>query len=275
VIFIITALMAEAAPIIEHFKLKKDITNNTYQLYRNYDIVLIISGVGKIKSAMAATYLFSTYNSKERNFLINIGFCGTNSSKYRLGTPLLIHKITDVDTNYDYYPDIFIDSTLPREALYCYSKPVKKENINTKEDIFCDMESSGIMEVSKKFTYSHEVVIIKIISDYLSIENLNHEILKNYIKDNILYIEQIIKQLKSLNYSFNELFMEEEENFLDIISDNLRFTTSMKQILLKKIKKAKLEHKEPLKVLKLFTEINVNSKIEGKKIFEQIIDKLK
>jgi ATP-binding cassette subfamily B protein len=71
-------------------------------------------------------------------------------------------------TNTDYYPDVFIGQDLPREALSCYSRPVLRESFNCETAVFCDMESAGIIEVAKKFTYAHQVAIVKIISDYLT-----------------------------------------------------------------------------------------------------------
>jgi nucleoside phosphorylase len=100
--------------------------------------------------------------------LINIGFCGSSTTHYKLGSLLLIDKITDMDTNTDYYPDVFIGQDLPREALSCYSRPVLRESFNCETAVFCDMESAGIIEVAKKFTYAHQVAIVKIISDYLT-----------------------------------------------------------------------------------------------------------
>ncbi|MCM8709859.1 nucleoside phosphorylase [Clostridium sp. SYSU_GA19001] len=274
-IFIVTALMIEAAPIIEHYKLKKDMTIHAYPVYKNSEITLIISGVGKVKSAMAAVYLLSNYKFTVKDILLNIGFCGSSSNKFELGSLLAAHKITDMDTGKDYYPDIFAGSNIPKVALCCYSKLLKKEALDTDKDIFCDMESAGIMEVSQKFTYAHQVIILKIISDFLKPENLNKDILQGYIKKNLTYIKQVIEELIQLNNNFDEFSLEEEEKLLNYISKNLRFTTAMKQLLFKEIKKAKIRGLEPLKVLEPFMKINVNSKLEGKNIFEQINEKFK
>lgn len=64
-IFIVTALMLEAAPIIDYFKLKKDMTIHPYSVYKGSDIALIVSGVGKLKSAMAQSfYIIYTVQGK-------------------------------------------------------------------------------------------------------------------------------------------------------------------------------------------------------------------
>ena len=348
-VLIATALMIEATPIIEHFNLKKDISIHAYPVYRNSNIALIVSGTGKVKIAMAMTYLlticertyckqnnysniYSTHcsshysnhchsncinthynifnnnynnncsnnkndyiskkssigncnNEIRKHILLNVGFCGTNNTQYNLGKLLVMHKITDMDTGRDFYPDVFLDTTFCRESLCCYSKPVRREDISEDKNVFCDMESSGIMEVARKFTYAHQVLILKVVSDYLTPENLNKELLLNYICQNMLYIEQAINQIQQLNDSCSKfscgfptsgrLLTNEENIILKLISDNLRFTEAMQQIIVKKVKNSKIKGFEPLNILKFYIDIKVNTKIEGKKLFEQIIERLK
>ncbi|HOJ10045.1 MAG TPA: nucleoside phosphorylase [Clostridiales bacterium] len=286
-VFIVTALMIEAAPIIKHFKLKKDMSVHKYQVYKNSAIVLIISGVGKVRSAMASVYLLSNHEITGTDIFLNIGFCGAGSTKYPPGSMLLINKITDIDTGKDYYPDVFINQALPREAICCYSRPLHKEDLKSQTEIFCDMESSGIMEAANKFIYAHQVVILKVISDYLTPENLNKDQLQTLLENHMPYIEQIINELQQLNelLQLNEglndrcsKFTSKEEKeviaIISDISDNLRFSVTMKQILFKEAKKAKQKGIDPLKILKPLTETKVNSKVEGKKIFGQLIEKL-
>lgn len=277
-VYFVTALMIEAAPIIEHFKLKKDLSIHAYQVYCSQDMALIISGVGKIKSAMAVVYLLSLYKvnkSAEKDFLINIGFCGESSCKYNMGSLLRINKITDMDTGYDYYPDVFYGNNVPEEALCCYSRPLKKDDYKDGAGVFCDMESSGIMEASKKFLYAHQVIILKVVSDFLSPENLNKDMLKGFIKKELPLIQQLIDEFRKLNKSSSEDLSETEKNMLITVAMNLRFSEAMKVITYKNVKKAKLLGMNPLKILECYSDININSKSEGKKVFEHINEKLK
>jgi len=272
-VFIITALLVEATPIIQYFKLKKDMNIHAYQVYRNSEMALIISGVGKIKSAMAAMYLCSVYHADKQDILMNIGFCGTNNIKYQPGDMLIINKVTDMDTGYDYYPDIYYSADIPQENIRCYSTPVLSKDHTNEKMIVCDMESAGIMEAAKKITYAHNVIILKIISDYLTPENLDKGLLQNYIRKQLPKIEDIIHEVKQMNRSLNEISLKDEKEALDALSEKLKFSESMKQMLLKKIKKAKLQGLNPLNILESSMNMEVNSKTEGKKIFEQISKK--
>ncbi|HEX2927499.1 MAG TPA: nucleoside phosphorylase [Ruminiclostridium sp.] len=242
-----------------------------YSVYRGPDIALIVSGVGKVKSAMAAVYLHSACSAGHSDVLINIGFCGAGSRQYEPGSLLAACKITDMDTGRDYYPDIFFGNQLPRIPLFCYSKPVKTDDLQNKTGFFCDMESAGIMEASKKLSYSHNVLVLKIISDYLMPDNLGKKLLKSYIKSNMPVLESITEEMKCLNDSFKGLSLEEEKDSIDTLAASLRFSEAMRLILLKEVKKARINGREPLKTLKSFYGLNSYSKAEGKKIFEQII----
>ena len=51
-IYIVTALAQEAIPLIQHFKLKKDLSHTKFDIYRNDMIKLIVSGTGKLKYVM-------------------------------------------------------------------------------------------------------------------------------------------------------------------------------------------------------------------------------
>ena len=270
-ISIVTALMLEAKPIIEHFKLKKDIDIHPYPVYRNSDISLIVSGIGKIKSAMAAVYLLSVYNTTKNDSLLNIGFCGASKTNYDIGSLLLINKVTDMDTKKDYYPDVLININIPQVSLQCFQQTIS--NNEWDNEFYCDMESTGIMEVANKFIYAHNVVLLKIISDFLQPKNLDNKILKKYITDNMHLIENTINEMKQ-NNSFIKASTSVDEIAFGI-AKNLMFSESMKKMFLKEITKASNKGLDVQKILEPFSNIKANSKTEGKKIFEKINQKLK
>ncbi len=275
-VFIVTALKIEAEPLIEHFKLKKDMDIHCFSVYRNSDITLIISGVGKVKSAMATMYLLSTHQTTLQDVLLNIGFCGTNNIKYSLGTMVAVNKVTDMDTKRDYYPDVFIKESIPFANLCCYSRPVAQNMVQEEKEVFCDMESAGIMEASKKFYYAHQVILLKIVSDYLNPEKLDKLSLKNFVKKSTPLIEKIIKNAVQLNSSFKGVSLDEnEKSLLDTISQNLKFSKTMGKMLFKNAVQAKAKGIDVYNKIYSFLNIEVNSKLEGKKIFEEIQQKLK
>ena len=86
-LYIITALKAEAQAFVEKFKLKE---------YKNEDITLFVSGIGK--ENMRNTTLQVLKNFQENDKIVNIGICGA-SLNYKIGQLIdaRVEKITCVD----------------------------------------------------------------------------------------------------------------------------------------------------------------------------------
>ncbi|MDE6816913.1 MAG: hypothetical protein K2P71_12940, partial [Lachnospiraceae bacterium] len=76
-IYIITAMYAEAHAFIERFHLKKDPSQTRFQVFQNTDegILLVISGTGPVPAAVAAGSILTQFGAGEEDFLINAGIC--------------------------------------------------------------------------------------------------------------------------------------------------------------------------------------------------------
>lgn len=210
-IYILTALMLEAAPLIRHFGLKKDLRRRDLPVFRHADILLAVSGIGKVQAAMAAAVLLSANPPTEQDLLLNIGFCGiktqdvgsirvqgagsthtqedcsTPAQTIPAGTILSIWKVTDMDTGRDLYPDVFHGLDLPAATLECHPvvltippdvRPVPSISLSapifSPEIVAIDMESAGIMAASRVWLAPHQVVLLKIVSDHLDLVSQAH-----------------------------------------------------------------------------------------------------
>ncbi|NLN03474.1 MAG: 5'-methylthioadenosine/S-adenosylhomocysteine nucleosidase [Clostridiaceae bacterium] len=272
-IYIHTALSIEASPLIDGFKLKKDMDVNEFQVFGNEDMMMIISGVGKVKSAMALSYLFGKYGVCEKDILLNIGYCGSSSDEVPLGMLMLANKVVDMDTGREYFPDLFLTGYRQR-CISCFSNVVKRSTENT-ENIFVDMESAGVMEASYKFLYPHQTVIVKIVSDYLDDERKDVSFLKSLMTENLSNIEDIIKQAKEIAGMTKGLDMAEEYAMLERISENMRFTKGMMNLLRPNVRKAKIKGYDTIGILHGFLDRKSSSRIERKRVFDELLKKLK
>jgi len=81
----------EAKPFIKGFSLKR-IENEYFSIYNLNQIFLVISGIGKVNSSIAASYLIDKYDIAQ---LFNIGACGSTNSKFNVGDILHINRILD------------------------------------------------------------------------------------------------------------------------------------------------------------------------------------
>ena len=203
VLNIVTALKIEANPIIEHFKLKCE-----NGIYKNEKINLIITGQGKIKSAVNTALLLNSHNFPTLNF----GICGSN--KYDINRGFFIHKIIDTDTSFEYYPDYFKNNS---EVLHTVSQ------INDYYPLV-DMEGSGFFEACYKFLNVNEIILYKIVSDTPATP-LKTDMIPELIKSHIHIIEEIISNLKS-----NDIF-KEIEILLYEASNKMHLTATQKNQL--------------------------------------------
>jgi hypothetical protein len=180
---IVTALKIEAGPIIDYFQLK-----SRNGIYQNGKINLIITGQGKIKCAVNTALLLS----KHRFPTLNIGIAG--SGKHETGTGFFIHKITDTDTGYNYYPDYFNGQS---EEIHTVSSLGKYYTLT-------DMESSGFFEACYKFLNVNEIILYKIVSDTPLYKPDKNEI-SELIKPHINIIEKLTSQTDEKKDFFDEI----------------------------------------------------------------------
>jgi nucleoside phosphorylase len=167
--YIVTALKSEAQPIIDHLNLQKDSNN----IYKNSDTKLIISGIGKLNSAIATTNLLSTNILADDDMILNFGMCG--SSYHEVGTLLNINKI--IDRCSDKVVHLKEQNGI---TISCYDKAQKDLKDQT-----LDMESFGFYQASKKFIKVENIKIIKIVSDKIDDTILSPKEVYNLIQPHI------------------------------------------------------------------------------------------
>jgi len=180
---IVTALKIEAEPIINKYKLK-----SSNGIYQNENINLIITGQGKIKCAINTALLLSKHNCPT----LNIGIAG--SDDYEINEGFFIHKITDTDTGYEYYPDIIHS---PSEEVYTVSKIGKYYKLT-------DMESSGFFEAAYKFLNVNEIILYKIVSDTPQ-KKPEPEKIPDLINSHLNIIDLLIEKFSQKNDFFKEI----------------------------------------------------------------------
>jgi len=188
---IVCAYLKEAKPLIEWFNLKK--RDDKFLIYENKKIKLIISNQGKINSAIATTYLLSKF---ELDYILNIGIAGSNDKK--IGEIFLINKI-----NENLFPDILISHPFKESSIICFDEVVIGGDYS-----LVDMESEGFFRAAVKFLKTHQIFLIKIVSDNLVCFRPTQEFINNLF---LPHKEKIISFINSLKSSEKIDFSEAEE----------------------------------------------------------------
>ncbi|XDD50393.1 phosphorylase [Leptospira sp. WS92.C1] len=169
-IFIVVALLPEAKPLITTLDLKILRDQTSFPIYQNEKYSLVVSGIGKVCSAIATTFLLTQYKNEDRNgsWIFNFGICGAPKEISQIGESFLIHKITDRGTGKSGYPDILFKSSLRESSLLTVDQPVFENESVELPNTLVDMEASGFFQASRKFFTSDKIRIVKTVSDHFT-----------------------------------------------------------------------------------------------------------
>lgn len=194
-IALVVALKDEAKPLIEYFKLAHLPEFKEFKIYKKDEVLLIISGVGKVKSAVATGYMLMKF--KDLKAVINFGICGCGDLKINVGEMLLANKVVDEATGRSFFSDIPSSHNLREFTIHTYDKPVENQKVGS---IGVDMEASGFFEGALKFVKADRIFAVKLVSDHLDFKT----------NDPIFVVELIKKHVKQLD-EFVQIFKERAE----------------------------------------------------------------
>jgi len=168
---IVTAIFSEAKAFIELFGLEKS-QKKPFEVYQNSDVTLIVSGMGKLNSAIATTYISQNHTFEK---IYNIGICGTNDKTKEIGRLYGIKSVIDASTSKKYS----INQT--GEILYCFDM-IQKGETGVKKPALVDMESFGFYSAAIKFYKKDKICIYKIVSDHLDTTHITNDFIYRLIK---------------------------------------------------------------------------------------------
>lgn len=234
-IYICTALYCEAKPIINFYHLKKNLNIKKFDVFENENIILFITKLGKLNSAIAISYILSMKNINYNDLFLNIGTCACKNDLYELGTPIVINKIVDYSMNKVFYPDIIFEHNFAEDTITTFDKVIEDEKFNITNTLI-DMEASGIYKAASIFFKQHNIIFIKIVSDYCNITNICSEYITKIIEQNIRNIFQILNNFQSTLVDNTINFSDKEQSLINKLANNLKLSVTMlyqlKQILL-------------------------------------------
>ena len=138
---------------------------------------------------------------------------------------------------------------------------------------YIDMEAYGFFQTASIFFKKDKIIILKIVSDILK-ENVEDRILIDF-KDDNLFDESYKKiygfLLKFINISDDNKnnFDNNEQDLIKKVLENLKLSDTMTYEFFNILKYLKIKYGN-IDILKKYENIEVNSKVQGKKIFEEI-----
>lgn len=194
---ILSALKAEAIPLINYYKL---VPNNSIglQMYKNDLFTILITGVGKKNvNKTLKEYLKKTKNIEEAKF-INIGIAGGVKGNCKIGEMFFINKVFDdyIEVNYNIKtgnrPNIL------ENRVTTVFEPIL--NNGQEREGLVDMEAYEICSVLSDLNQLNKVTIIKIVSDFMDSDTkyLSSKQIRKLIEKNLFDIDIFLKDNSKL-----------------------------------------------------------------------------
>ena len=195
---IIVALKCEAKPIIHQYGLKRRSGQHAFAVYENDDIVLTISGWGKVAAAAATSFVHVLTGMRSHSAWLNIGIAGHRERA--IGQGVLAQKISNAATGRNWYPPMIMDVPCELENLLT----VDKVEENFSENAVYEMEAAGFYETASRFSTAELIHCYKVVSDnkLSSVSGISAEVVTNLIENKLQDIECILSGMKKIS---NEL----------------------------------------------------------------------
>lgn len=164
-LYLITAMYAEAQPLIRQYQLKKENAQMHFQVFSNESqcVRLIITGTGMIAAAAAVGFLCTAYPPGEHDVLVNIGICAGAPMRDGL---FLCSKITEMTTGKTFYPDLLYRHSLLEASIFTSAEPLRQEDLTeSHKTMLYDMEASAVYQAGSYWFGPHQMCFLKTISD--------------------------------------------------------------------------------------------------------------
>ncbi len=298
-LYLCTALYAEAAPFVEALSCKKDPSYTHSQIFGSEDALVLVTGSGSISAAIALTEVLAKCPPQESDLLVNIGICGCTDRSAPIGQLCRIPKITDATTGYDYYPDLLYRHDLPEFPLVTSPTPMviqAEENPSaaplsgttqatdlasaapTSHKLY-DMEAAGIFLAARRHFPAHCMYFYKIVSDHCDgTYHLTADGVSDLAKAHVATVLSELRAIASASTA-RPGFSSEEEQFVQMLCETLQCSVTMASELRKLLLYYKLEHGDAISFAKEFLSkqgisleeeaITITRK-KGKQLLEQL-----
>ena len=197
-VLIITALQCEAAPLISAWQLKplrENSLGERFQVFSDGETSVAVSGVGKIRAAIATSVLLSALLAEEVSpIVMNIGIAGSSTRDLAIGSLVYVNKVRDVATNSRLYPDVLLAHGLPEAMLETHDAPVTTP---PSSPLLVDMEGAGFLQAALTLISPSQTCILKVVSDYCTNYHITPVEAQELISSNISVVTDIVTGLRN------------------------------------------------------------------------------
>ena len=185
-ILFVIAMDKEAIEIAKRLELE-EIHVSVYKLYRKENINLIITGIGKQRTAISLTKYIQDFGTPD--IIINVGYAG--STDVKIGSWINVNQSYNYEwqiLNEERYSLNGLDKNIfmkwkngDIQCLPCYSAESFVTHTEIKESCLFDMELHSINIICQ--LYQIELISLKMVSDNLSIDEYYKNLERKSIRE--------------------------------------------------------------------------------------------
>ncbi|MGB0867559.1 MAG: hypothetical protein ACPGSC_13700 [Granulosicoccaceae bacterium] len=223
---LVVALAAEARPLIDALKLKRQL-DKPWQYYNNGDQHLLLTGMGQLNAAAACAWLIGRYPKLDRAPWVNIGIAGHQS--FDLGNLRWIERIETSKNSF--YPALHIRSSIAGATLKTVDQPCS----SYRGTHLIDMEGAAFYQTTTKFAAIELVHILKVVSDNRAnpLSKLDKQSITQLIEPHVPSVLEFSASLTVLAQALPEAEPEGLEDCLQAYEKTWRFSHNQRQQLRK------------------------------------------
>jgi len=280
-IYIVTAMYAEARPFIESFKLKKDISQTRFQVFRSREaeICLLISGTGPIAAAVAVSSVLAQSRTGREDFLVNAGICACIQGRFRQGDIFLCSKIRELASGRTFYPDLLYRHEFREAQIVTGVKPYDGTEPGDEGFYLYDMEAAAVYQAGAFFLGPHQMSFLKVISDDGNAQDVTSERIRYLMDGNMEGIADYIARLQSAagKQRREEGFLEDAQELFERLCADLHCSRVMSEALRQHMRYfvlAGADFKTVIEELYREGKLPCKDKREGKQRFEELRERL-
>jgi adenosylhomocysteine nucleosidase len=220
--------MCEARPIIAEFAMKGDPGTGPWRVFASANARLIVSGVGKLRSALA-TQALATQRVAE-SAILNVGCCGARDpERFAIGDAALIHQIRDHGSGRTHYPDLLAAHRFAESAIETWDRGVRQEDELASPLV--DMEAFGFYEAASLHWPTHKIGVLKVVSDHLAPERCQPTTVEQLLKSRVAEFAGYGRGLLELPMSSRPPLDAALAEHLAAVADQLRLSATQRQQL--------------------------------------------
>ena len=164
---IITALLDEARPFIDRFRLASDENQSDLRVFSNETCSLLITGIGGNRVKSVLPVFLERISDFDNAVLFNIGIAGGHPDKTEIGEVYLVNKVTNDKTVGKYSLTIPAKNEFNTMALTTVAKGITVGHVGYEGLV--DMEAAIITATAISYLNIDKIAIIKVVSDHMDI----------------------------------------------------------------------------------------------------------